>query len=68
MTQLPNVWRLEFGYYLIIGAWDLVIVSSFDGTFGEHHHKGGSLAQFTIDLNVSLMEFYNFLNKGETNP
>jgi hypothetical protein len=58
---------LEFGYCLVIGAWDLVIVPSSDGTFGEPYGEGGSFAQLTFDLNVSPMEFDNFLNEGKTN-
>src|SRR4030067_3863591 len=35
---------------------------------GEHDRKGGSLSQFTFDLDLSPMEFDNFLDQGETNP
>ena len=32
---------------------------------GEHHRKGSSSAQLAFDLDLSVMEFNNFLNEGE---
>jgi hypothetical protein len=34
----------------------------------EHYDEGGSFTQLTFDLNVSPVEFDNFLNEGETDP
>jgi hypothetical protein len=36
--------KLVTGYYLIIGAWNLIIVPLFSGTLGKHHREGSSFA------------------------
>jgi hypothetical protein len=44
-----------------------ICVSQSKMVLGEFHGEGGSFAQLTFDLNVSPMEFDNFLNEGKTN-
>ncbi len=36
--------------------------------FGEPYREGGSRAEFAFDLDISPMEFNDFLDEGETNP